>query len=73
MGCGASQDRSMAMEEMGEEGLRAAYDSVPDTAFTCHGRSEGYHADQEAGCQVRLAVCTQFALCGLDRALSSCY
>ena len=28
------------------------YNSIPRTAFDCHGLAAGYYADQEAGCQV---------------------
>ena len=28
------------------------YNSIPPTRFSCEGRTEGYHADEEAQCQV---------------------
>ncbi|XP_018312478.1 uncharacterized protein [Mycetomoellerius zeteki] len=37
----------------GEPGIDyPAYTTLPQTGFTCEGRSRGYYADEEAGCQV---------------------
>lgn len=34
-----------------ENPLHPTFAKVPDTSFTCNGKSSGYYADIEAGCQ----------------------